>query len=208
MDRLSRRIESFPPDLEFKQAANMIAREGNDGCQYSTVKRLAEEGHFYSHVRLTKEETTCYACGMVTKWEDNEVGYMQSHYEDQCSHFATNVSSSNEDEEYSQAEEILPRWTIALDGVASTTIKAIGLSLLWRFQSNLKWDIQAWNAGKCHGKVISNPTTVTRFPHFYNISRGNPLVHLHQSPLSIGTLHSDLLLRHHNILDSWQRILH
>lgn len=49
---------SFPPDWD---KSDNLPSSGE----------LSAEGHFFSHVRLTKRSTTCFACGRTKEWEND-----------------------------------------------------------------------------------------------------------------------------------------
>ena len=66
MAKKSRRQDTFPPDMDIVNLRGLKAL--NITCLEEKKQQLVDDGHFYSHVRLNKEETTCFACGKVKYW--------------------------------------------------------------------------------------------------------------------------------------------
>ncbi len=54
---LNSRLGTFPEDFK------VLLGQGCENA--SSMESLAKQGHFYSHVRLTKPVTTCFYCGFT-----------------------------------------------------------------------------------------------------------------------------------------------
>ena len=135
------REASFPPDLRFESLG------GSYDSVEDRVRFLAKEGHFYSHVRLMREETTCYACGQVNKWWDRH----QDLHTAMCSHLSEIDQSRSEDGRETETVQLQP-CLIGIDGAISVLLKSASIFLLAYFRSQMVWNYRDWLAGKCRGE--------------------------------------------------------
>ncbi len=78
MSKHSDRGDSFPPDF-----AGMVPPANEENISFSLWAFLCDQGHFYSHLRLTAPITTCCECGYTIEWRTQvkeEVERVQIHH--------------------------------------------------------------------------------------------------------------------------------